>query len=248
MTMQGSISKLDQAEYFDDDGIRMRRHYLTMGDRQLKLELRESARLGLTVGDEVILELAADGVMVTSIYNRHTDQGHGTRWKRLKRSLGPWAGTRVIRGTVKHKERNRSRDDLSREGYHTVVYFVIELEDGVRFLLDERAGTPVRPGHRVEALVGRGGRDEFDTLAFRDLTAGTDSMPSPWPARVALIASLVTIGFLVQVVRTHVMDGPRWFMLLLILAVPGGLWWMFATRRWKSRRALDRLTAAAHAA
>ena len=248
MTMQGRITKLDQATYFDDDGIRMRRHYLTMGDRQLKLELRESARLGLNVGDEVVVVRGSDGVLISSIYNVHADQGHGPQWKELKRSLGPWAGTRVIRGTVQHKERNRTRDDLSREGYHTVVYFVIELKDGERFLVDERAGGPVRPGHRVEALVGRGGRDEFDTLAFRDFTAGTDSMPSPWPARVALIASLVTLGFVVQVVRTHAMDGPRWFMLLLILAVPGGLWWLFATRRWKSRRALDRLTAAANAA
>lgn len=241
MTMQGRVTDVERATFFDEDGVRMLRYWFTVAGRQVKLELRESAPLEINVGDEVVMELAADGVSVISLYNTFRDRGHGPRWKHLKRGLGPWAGTRIVRGTVKHKERNRTRDDMSREGYHTSVYFVVELAHGERILVDERAGDPVRPGHEVEALLARGGRTEIDTLAFRDRTAGTDSMPSPWPSRVALVATMVMVGFLVHVVRTQAMDGPRWLMLLLLLAVPGGLWWSFSSGRREARRALTRL-------
>ncbi|MFZ1693890.1 MAG: hypothetical protein WAT74_11885 [Flavobacteriales bacterium] len=242
MTMQGKITKLERTDYFDADGIRMHRYWFTVADRQMKLEVREEAPLELSEGDEVVLEPAPDGVLVLSIYNMFRDRGHGPRWKALKKGLGKWASARVIAGEVKHKERNRTRDDLSRDGYHTLVYYVIELTNGDRFLVDERAGKSVRPGHAVEALLVRGGRDEFDTQAFRNLSAGTDSMPSPWPMRFSFVATMGMAVTCILIARDHEMDGPRWAMLALFMAVPGVLLYMFSFRWRMARASLEQLS------
>lgn len=138
----------------------------------------------------------------------------------MRRQLGHWGVQRIMRGTVDHKQHHKVLDDISRSPYISRDYFTVVLSNEERFLLNIPLGRPIRPGHEVEALTIRGGRDIHDTVAFRNLSTGTSSRPGIWFMAISALALAATLVGCALLIAASDMDVGKWLMIGVIVGTP----------------------------
>lgn len=156
------------------------------------------------------------------------------------RQLGNWGVQKIMRGTVDHKQHHKVLDDMSRSPYISRDYFTVVLTYEERFFLNIPMGRPIRPGHEVEALTIRGGRDIHDTVAFRNLTAGTSSRPGIWFMAIsALVLAATLVGCAVLIAASY-MDLGKW---LMVGVISGTLLTLFLVARGRYRHGMKYLRA-----
>lgn len=225
--LEGPLSAMEHEDGFDAHGYPVQHTKATIKGDTFSFTTRPKDKFLPRIGDHLIVELDTSGCRALRCYAPYRNRGVGKGWKDLMHHPSAAAHRyRLIRGTVKHKEINHVRADITRDSSWPSHYYRVVLTDGDDFLLAEKLGGGVKPGDTVQLLWN----DDQGLIAYRNTTRGHRSGPIWTDWSIVLIASAV-VGwmFFHFVDLLGEPDGGKIFMLLLLGAIPtffiGSLLW-----------------------
>lgn len=235
-SLEGPLTSIHREDGFDEHGHRIQHTQASIGTTDFSFSSRPRDNFHPNEGDYLIVELDASGQHAVRCFAPYLNKGIGKNWKDLAQAASARQHRyKLIQGTVKHKELNRVRADLTRDNSWPRHYFRVVLIEGDDFILAEKLGGGVRPGDKVQLLWN----DDLGLIAYRNTTRGHRSGPIWTDWLIVLIASAVVgwmfFHFLALVGEP---DAAKIFMLLLLGSIPtffiGSLLW----REYNSRKTL----------
>jgi hypothetical protein len=232
--IEGPVSAIAQEDGFDEYGYPVQQHTLTVGTTTVTYTSRPKDKFLLRIGDHILVEVDPDRKAAVRCYAPYLERGVGKGWQALARRASPEHRYKLIHGTVKHKEINHVRADITRDNSWPGHYYRVVLTQGDDFLLAEKLGGGVKPGDVVQVLwsARRG------MIAYRNITRGHRSGPNWTDWAIMLIVSVI-LGwmFFHFLALLGEPDAGKIFMLLLLGSVPlfliGSLFWREYTDRRK---------------
>lgn len=235
-SLEGPLTTIHREDGFDEHGYRIQHTKASIGSTSFSFSSRPRDKFQPNEGDHLIVELDASGQHAVRCYAPYLNKGTGKKWKELARATSAVQHRyKLIQGTVKHKELNRVRADLTRDNSWPRHYFRVVLIEGDDFILAEKLGGGVRPGDKVQLLWN----DDLGLIAYRNMTRGHRSGPI-WTDWLIVLLASTAVGwmFFHFLALLGEPDAAKIIMLLLLGAIPtffiGTLLW----REYDGRRKL----------